>query len=199
MLAAGRSLRMGRPKALLPCAPGEGVTFVGRIVSALQGAGAPAPVVVGRPDDVDLREAVRGLARARFVANPQHARGQLTSIVAALDALDRPEVQGVLITPVDMPFVSVETFAAILRAAAANPRRIIRACHAGRHGHPVVFDRETFAALRAADPAVGAKSVMRAESGRVLDVETPDRGVLRDVDTMDDYVAVFGAAPAPMR
>ena len=195
VLAAGRSLRMGRPKALLPCAPGADGTFVGQVVTALQAAGIPAPIVVGRPEDRQLMDAVQRLAPARFLPNPAHSRGQLTSILAALDAVEGGGVQGLLVMPVDMPFVRVETFAAMLQAARAHPRRIVRACHAGRHGHPVVFDRESFAALRAADPSMGAKSVVRASADRVLDFETNDPGVLRDVDTMDDYVDAFGASP----
>lgn len=199
VLAAGRSLRMGRPKALLPCAPGAPGTFLARIVTALQAAGVPAPMVVGRPDDQELRDAVQRLAPARFLPNPSHARGPLTSILAALDAVEGGAVQGLLVMPVDMPFVRVETFAAILQAARANPRRIVRACHDGRHGHPVVFDRESFAALRAADPLTGAKSVLRASPGRVLDVETGDPGVLRDVDTIEEYVDAFGVSPGAAR
>ena len=195
VLAAGRSLRMGRPKALLPCAPGAQDTFVARIVGAIQAAGVPGPLVVGRPDDRHLADVVSTLQPARFIANPNHAQGQLTSIVAALDALGGTNLEGLLVMPVDMPSVTVDTFAAILHAAAANPGRIVRACHAGRHGHPVVFDRGSFDGLRAADPSIGAKSVLRARPERVLDVDTPDPGVLQDVDTLDDYVAAFGHVP----
>src|SRR5688500_11919423 len=102
VLAAGRSRRMGRPKALLPCAPGAQGTFVGRIVAAMQAAGVRGPLVVGRPDDQDLAEVVSTLRPARFVSNPSHDRGQLTSIVAALDALEGFDLEGLLVMPVDM-------------------------------------------------------------------------------------------------
>lgn len=197
VLAAGRSRRMGRPKALLPCEPGGRDTFVARIVGAIQAAGLSDPLVIGRPDDRELAAVVATLRPARFIANPNHTRGQLTSLVAAVEALEDSSVEGLLVIPVDMPFVTVDTFAAILHAAAANPGRIVRACHAGRHGHPVVFDRASFAELRAADPSIGAKSILRRNPARVLDVDMPDPGVLKDVDTLDDYVAAFGHVPVP--
>jgi molybdenum cofactor cytidylyltransferase len=75
--------------------------------------------------------------------------------------------------------------AELLARAAASPAPILRATHEGRHGHPVVFRRAVFAALRAADPAAGAKPVVRALA--VEDVEVDDPGVLRDVDTPQDY------------
>jgi CTP:molybdopterin cytidylyltransferase MocA len=49
----------------------------------------------------------------------------------------------------------------------------------------VIFTRAVFADLRAADPAVGAKAVLRAHP--VEDVEVADPGVFVDVDTPDDY------------
>ena len=155
-------------------------------------------LIVGRPDDRDLIQAVRQLAvPARFVANPNHERGQITSIVAAINAIDRPGVRGLLVLPVDMPLVRPETFAALLHASALHPDTIVRAVHGGRHGHPVIFDRGSFDALRHADAATGAKAVLRARADRVLDVEVADAGVLTDVDTMQDYVAAFGRTPDP--
>jgi molybdenum cofactor cytidylyltransferase len=70
---------------------------------------------------------------------------------------------------------------------------IVRAVHGGRHGHPVIFKRRVFDALRAADPSVGAKEVVR--SAGIEDVEVDDPGVLTDVDTPGDYVRVFGKIP----
>ena len=186
---------MGHPKALLPCAAGAQGTFLERIVATIQAAGIRAPLVVGRPEDAELAGVVETIRGAQFVANPDHARGQLTSILAALDALKESQPKGLLVMPVDMPFVTADTFRMTLQAAAAHPDRIIRACHAGRHGHPVVFNRGSFAALRAADPSIGAKSVLRARPEHVLDLDTPDAGVLRDLDTIDDYVAAFGTLP----
>ena len=194
VLAAGRSSRMGRPKALLPCGLGE--TFVARIVASMHAGGIQDVLVVGRPEDVELRAAVAGLERpVRFVDNPNHDRGQLTSIVAAVNAIDRPGVRGLLVIPVDMPLVRPETFAEVLRAAVDHPARIVRATCAGRHGHPVLFDRGSFDALRRADPSLGAKAVLHAEPRRVLDVAVPDGAVLTDIDSIEDYVEAFGRSP----
>ena len=62
---------------------------------------------------------------------------------------------------------------------------ILRAVHRGRHGHPVIFKRAVFAALRQADRAIGAKAVMATYA--VEDVEVDDPGVAEDVDTPRDY------------
>jgi CTP:molybdopterin cytidylyltransferase MocA len=153
-------------------------------------------LVVGRPDDAELRDAVgRAAGPVRFVANPDHDLGQLTSIVAAVNAVDRPGVRGVLVMPVDMPLVRPETFAAVLHTFARHPAAIVRAVCGERHGHPVIFDRESFGPLRRADRSVGAKAVLQACADRVLDVNVPDPGVFTDVDSVEDYVALFGRRP----
>jgi CTP:molybdopterin cytidylyltransferase MocA len=187
---------MGRSKALLPYGASSH-TFVSRIVTAMCGAGINEILVVGRPADAALRGAVSRIdPRARFVPNERHAAGQLTSIVAAVDAIDRSGARGLLVMPVDMPLAASETYAAVLDAFRRETRAIVRAVHRGRHGHPVIFDRGSFDALRHADPNVGAKAVLRAPTTRVVDVDVPDAGAITDVDSVDDYVAVFGRPPA---
>ena len=196
VLAAGQSLRMGRPKALLPYGPLGHVSFLQRIVGSMAAGGLSDILVIGRPDDRDLLNAVLALSTpARFIANPHHDKGQSTSIVAAINAVDHPGVRGVLVLPVDMPFVQPETFDTLLRAAASHPSEIVRATCRGAHGHPVIFGRPLFDALRQANPSVGARAVFRAYADRVVDVDVPDEGVLKDVDSVEDYIALFGASP----
>jgi CTP:molybdopterin cytidylyltransferase MocA len=192
ILAAGRSSRFGRPKALLPAGA---TTFVGAVLSALAVGGIEEIVVVTRPGDSALASEVPRAARAaRIVENPKDEAGQLSSLLAALDAVDRPGVDGVLVTLVDVPLVTAAAVRALIAAHRDGPgAAILRATHRGRHGHPVIFTRETFAALRAADEGSGAKAVMRQYG--VLDVEVDDPGVVEDVDTPADYVRLFGREP----
>jgi CTP:molybdopterin cytidylyltransferase MocA len=196
VLAAGRSTRMGRSKAFLPFGRSYPVTFLERIVGSLQQAGLQDILVVGRPEDEALARSVERLSgRTQFVPNSHHERGQLTSVVAAVNTVDRPGIRGLLVIPVDMPLVRVETVRRLVDAFAASPGSIVRAAYGGRHGHPVIFDRESFDALRHADPAVGAKSVLQAHASRVVNVEADDEGVLTDVDSLEQYVQAFGAPP----
>jgi molybdenum cofactor cytidylyltransferase len=196
VLAAGRSSRMGRSKALLPFGSSAGVSFLQHILDSMNQGGVADILVVGRPEDQELIGAVlQSRVPARFIANPNHVHGQLTSIVAAVNAVDRPGVRGLLVTPVDMPLIHAETFAALLRAASEHSSAIVRAMCAGRHGHPVIFDRSSFDALRHADPSVGAKSVLQLNRGRVREVKVPDEGVLKDIDSLEDYVSIFGRPP----
>ena len=107
ILAAGRSTRMGRSKALLPVKEG-GPSFVRHLTQTLLEGGVADVIVVGRPDDEPLRREIDDIA-VRFVANHDADSGQLSSVIAGLNAADRPGVGGVLVTPVDAPLVSAAT------------------------------------------------------------------------------------------
>jgi len=188
VLAAGLSTRMGEPKALLPAGRDrQGPTFVRQIVTVLLAGGASDALIVGRPEDDRLRNEVESLdSPARFIVNEHADRGQLSSLLAGLNAADRPGVHAVLVTPVDVPFVSAETIRALI-AAAASGAALARPTYGGRHGHPVVFARALFDELRHADPDQGARAVVHAHHADVVNIAVDDRGVLHDIDRPDDY------------
>lgn len=185
ILASGASTRMGSPKALLTMPNGS--TFVWTLITTLLDGGVDDVFVVGRGEDRPLRDEVESLPRSRFVENARADEGQLSSVIAGLNAADRPGVGGVLVTLVDLPLIAPATVRILIEAFAAAHVPIARTSHRGRHGHPVIFGRQVFDELRRANPAVGAKSVVRAHEASVLDVEVDDEGVLRDIDTPEDY------------
>lgn len=190
ILAAGLSSRMGRPKALLRVRP-DGPTFVAQLARSLLAGGVADVIVVARPDDRELATEVATLGeRVRVVTNPHAERGQLSSLLAGLDAADHPGVRGMLVTPVDAPFVRETTIATLLSAFASRNVPIVRATFHGQHGHPVIFGRTVFDALRRADPRLGAKAVVQAHAHEPLDVDVDDEGVLHDIDGPDDYTRV---------
>jgi molybdenum cofactor cytidylyltransferase len=185
VLAAGASSRMGRSKALLTV---DGRSFVRRILETLREGGIGDAVVVLRPGQRDAEAEVAAAGAGRVVVNPRADHGQLSSLIVGLDAVDAPGVDAILVTLVDVPLIQPSTIRALLARVAVSDARVLRAVHRGRHGHPVIFTRSVFAALRGADPAVGAKEVIRAVG--VEDVEVDDPGVVRDVDTPADYEAL---------
>jgi CTP:molybdopterin cytidylyltransferase MocA len=193
ILAAGRSSRFGRPKALLPVGPG-GPPFAARLIALFRAALIDEVIVVGRQDDAPLREVVKAAA-ARFVVNVDADRGQLSSLLAALDALGARTVRGVIVMPVDIPLIKVGTISAVRDAFLQGTSPIARATHQGRHGHPVIFGSAVFEELRRADRSSGAKAVVHAHASDILNVEVDDSGVLRDVDTAEDYRELFGRDP----
>jgi molybdenum cofactor cytidylyltransferase len=186
---------MGQPKALLRCGDRTD-TFVSSILQTLRDGGAAGAFVVGRADDAELRTEIEPFGPfATFVVNPAPERGQLSSLTAGLNAADRPGTTGVIVTPVDAPTIRAATITMLIATFHATRAPIVRAVHGSAHGHPVIFARSVFDALRRADPARGAKAVLLANADRIVNVEVDDPAVLADVDAPEDYERIFGRRP----
>jgi CTP:molybdopterin cytidylyltransferase MocA len=187
VLAAGKSTRMGRTKALLRLGD---ATFVSRIVETFREAGVDEVVVVVGHDAERVCEVVEQLeAPPRIVINPDYESGQLSSILAGLRVVDRPGVTAMLLTLVDVPLVSAATVRAVLERYRASAAPIVRPVSGSRHGHPVLIDRQLFPLLRAADSVTGIKPIVREHASAAGDVEVADEGSFTDIDTPAEYAA----------
>jgi molybdenum cofactor cytidylyltransferase len=186
VLAAGRSTRMGRPKATLPI--DEHDTFLSRIVRTFRDAGADDVVVVlGHDAETIVTSLAASDVRARLVINADYDRGQLSSLQAGLAVIDRPGVEALLLTLVDVPLVTASTVRAVVARYRITRAPIVRPVQGDRHGHPLVIDRALFDALRAGDARAGAKPIVRAHASAAGDVAVDDEGAFADFDTMEDY------------
>jgi molybdenum cofactor cytidylyltransferase len=177
---------MGRDKAKLHA--GDGHTFLTRIVRTFLDAGVDdVIVVVGHDADAIAASFSESGMPARFVVNRDYDRGQLSSLLAGLNAIDRPGVSAVLVTLVDVPLVSAATVRTVVDSYRRTGAPIVRPTDGDRHGHPLLIDRSVFGALRSADLSTGAKPIVRAHASAIGDIIVEDEGAFTDIDTEDDY------------
>jgi molybdenum cofactor cytidylyltransferase len=186
VLAGGKSSRMGRPKALLPIGP-LGETFFDRITRTLLDAGINDVVVVVGGDAHTIRAGVRPRNGVRIVENPDYEQGQLTSLLAGLRAIDAAHSTAALVTLIDVPLVSAATIRKLIATQREHDAPVVRPVSSGRHGHPVIFGRKLFSELERADPAHGAKPVVRSHAADMIEVPVDDEGAFTDIDTPEDY------------
>lgn len=191
VLAAGLSTRMGgRSKALLPL--GDDGTFVARVVRTLLAAGIPDVVVVVGHQAGLVEQVLRSSGlHARTVLNPTHEAGQLSSLRVGLEAADLHGVEAIVLALVDAPLFSPTTVRALVSRFRDVAAPVVRPVRGGEHGHPVLIGRQLFDAIRSADPARGAKPVIREHASPAGDVPVDDEGAFLDVDTPDDYARVL--------
>jgi molybdenum cofactor cytidylyltransferase len=192
ILAAGSSTRMGSPKALLP--DPDGRPFVARLTRTFGAAGVTDIVIVTGIQHDAIVAAVatdRPTTYPSFFNNPKPERGQLSSLWIGLDAAARPEVEAILVTPVDIPMVHPSTIRQVVEAWQMQRAPVVRPAVGVRHGHPVLFDRSLFDELRRAPLDQGARAVVHAYADRIVNVPVEDEGCLVDVDTPADYDALI--------
>src|SRR2546426_10139576 len=101
VLAAGRSARMGHPKALLAF---RGLPFAVRILEALEALEVKTRVVVLGPDAPRILPAIAG-HDCIIVENPEPETGPIASLRGALRALQPLQPSAALVWPVDLPHV----------------------------------------------------------------------------------------------
>ena len=196
LLAAGRSQRMGRPKALLPF---HGKTLLHHAVRTLCAtACSPRIVVVSREVEEEscwLRDEVD----IALVTNPDPLRGLSSSLRVALDAIEACEqteagarVEGILITLVDQPLVTPDHLEAILQAGAATG--LAASSWPGAFGPPTFLYRCFFAALRELRGDEGAKKILQANRDGVRLVDYPEAA--QDIDDPAAYERLLSGAKA---
>jgi len=188
VLAAGKSSRMGQPKALLPVdSAGSGDTFLTRIVRTFAAASVEdIVVVVGHDADAIVASLSTIDLTVRVVENPDYEQGQLSSLLAGLRVVDRPGVVAALVTLVDVPLVAAATVRAVVERYRQTHAPVVRPVRGDEHGHPVLVDRSLFDAIRRSDPSQGAKPIIRANVSAAGDVAVDDDGAFLDFDTPQD-------------
>lgn len=184
--AAGRGSRFGASTHKLE-QPLEGSTVLGCTVAhAIQ---SQLPVVV-------LTTAVLAPLVARQLATrdivvlseEEAARGMGATIAAGV--AERSGAPGWLVLPGDMPMVQPGTLLAVAGALEQHP--VAYAQYRGRRGHPVAFAAELYSELIQLNGDDGARRVLLRYPAHGQDVDDP--GVLQDVDTPQDLLALQGIA-----
>ncbi len=190
VLAAGKSSRMGRTKALLPIGTSN-ETFLTRIIRVLREAGIDGVVVVIGGDAAAVRASLPcDDASLDAVENQGYEQGQLSSLLVGLAAVEQryDNLDAVMVTLVDLPLISAATVRSVLDAFRSHADApLVRPRRANRFGHPVIFNRSIFGELRRADPSTGAKPVVRAHATEEVNVDVDDDGAFIDIDTPEDY------------
>jgi len=185
VLAAGRSARMGSPKALLDFL---GLPFVVRILEALEALEVKTRVVVLGPDAARILPTLAG-HDCLIVENPDPETGPIASLRGALQALQPVRPTAVLVWPVDLPHVRVTTVERILEAHRRTKAPIVVPALGERRGHPVIWGSQMFEELLE-DPAAtrdGARAILREHRSEVVSVAVDDPAVVDQVNTPEDY------------
>ncbi len=189
ILAAGRSSRMGRDKALLPY---RGSTFLGHLLEVLrQPRISFLRIVLG--ENAEAVQAQITLERPQIVVNPHPDEPQLVSLQLAIRSIPEQIVDGAMVCLVDHPCIERETVRLLLDCYYQSGKRIVIPTFGGRRGHPVIFAASLFAELLAAPLDQGARAVVHKFSGDVLEVPTKDEGVILDIDDPETYRRIASA------
>lgn len=192
VLAAGGSVRMGRPKQALlvprqKTSDDEEPLLRHAARAAVESAARPVVVVLGNAAE-SLTPQIADLP-VHAVEHAGWARGIGSSIKVGLECLTAlaPSINGVIVSVCDQPHLSAAVFSRLGRAYRGSDAVIVASAYAGAAGVPALFDRSVFPELQALGDRDGAQALILREPDRVVTVPFPLGAI--DLDTPDAYEA----------
>jgi molybdenum cofactor cytidylyltransferase len=182
VLAAGSGSRFGGGKLL--AAWGAGVLLEGALAAAFAAPVRSVTVVIGADADAVAVAARSFDARTVIVHAGDYAEGMGASLRTGIASLP-PDTDGAFVFLGDMPRVPTAVLRTMAEAVAAGAEAAAPVFE-GRRGNPVLLSRALFPDLLALTGDAGARGVLQGLGERLALVESPDDGVLFDVDRVSD-------------
>ena len=187
LLAAGESVRMGRPKPLLCW---EGTTLVQYQVASLLRGGVDDVCVVTGAGGEAVSQLFLDAYGVQMVPNPDFRSGKTTSVRAGVRAVSAAAA-AIVILAVDQPrpdwvIRRVVSSHLLTGAPVTSPR------YCGRGGHPLVFSaRLRQELLDITEVNQGIREVVRRHASRMNLIDFDSRVVRLDLNTPDSYEAAL--------
>lgn len=191
VLAAGSGSRFGGGKLLASW--GAGVLVEGALATAFAAPVRSVTVVIGADAEAVAAAARSFDPRVLIVHAADYAEGMGASLRAGIASLP-PDAEGVFVFLGDMPRVPTAVLRKMADAVAAGAGAAAPV-YRGRRGNPVLLGRALFPELLALTGDAGARGVLQGLGDGLALVESPDDGVLFDVDTRGDLASAITAHP----
>ena len=183
ILAAGNSSRLGEPKQLLQF---KGKSLIRHIAEAAVEVVGGNTIVVTGSNSERIEAELKGLP-CETAFNSAWQEGMSASIKTGIHALrlHNPQIKGSILAVSDQPFVSAETFNALILHFEATAKGIVASQSSDSPGTPAFFAASYFPALLQLTGAEGAKKLFKRYSEDVSMYPFPQGSI--DIDTQQDY------------
>ncbi|CAN5152629.1 nucleotidyltransferase family protein [soil metagenome] len=197
--AAGKSVRMGRAKLVLPVGSS---TVLARLIDTLRQGGVESILVIVAPQEEQIAAIARG-AGAKVIHLAAETPDMRATVCFGLNWLVESgfasEEDGCLLIPADHPALTVRSLAGLLQAQEqATWHQIFVPTFQGVRGHPVILPVSCKYEIENLPANFGINEVVRRHESETLLVPVDDPAVLWDLDTPEDYqrlLAYFATQP----
>lgn len=189
ILAAGTSSRMGKENKLM--LPYKKESILRHIILTLEQTRVERILVVLGHEADQVRTHLSDLTHGRKVqtiVNKTYEKGMCSSFQTGVAALERDAVSGVVLFLGDQPLVSPEAVDSLITAFESDTTgtKVFIVSHKGKKGHPAIFHPDTIPDILAIPEDGTIREVVHRHQTAATKIEADD-GVIKDVDTKEDY------------
>ena len=188
--AAGLSSRMGQNKLLMPFGD---KSLIEHAVDTLKASDVDEIVVVLGHEADQVRSRLER-RRVNFVHNPDYREGLSTSVRTGMSAVAKG-ADAIMIYLADQPLIQPDEISRLIQAFAEAKRAgksIVVPFFENRRGNPVILDASYRAMVLDIVGDVGCRRIIRRYPEQVFAVQMQTDHVVRDVDTLEDFLRVRG-------
>jgi molybdenum cofactor cytidylyltransferase len=186
VLAAGESIRFGKPKQLLRLKNKYLIEWV--LDAALESRLKHIILVLGH-EHQRILQALGTKAqhpRLQVVVNQQYKQGQSVSLQTGLLKI-RDIFPSVMFLVGDQPMVKSETINFLLDQFWSSDKDICVPAHRGKRGNPTIFSQKFYCQLQQIRGDMGGRKIIQSYPEFVLQIDIDNPLFFFDIDTPDDF------------
>ena len=173
---------MGFPKMLLTF---KGETMLEKVIRHVADSDTDGILVVlgaNRDRLLDLVEKFN----VSHCFNDNYKKGMLSSVQCGIRNLSHA-AEAVLVFQGDQPFIGTSVVNSVIREYRLSGKGLVIPTCRGRRGHPLLLSLSYADEVFNLDDHEGLRALTHRHPDDILEVETNDPGILRDIDTYDEY------------
>ena len=182
ILSAGKSARMGMPKALVKIGRR---TFLEIIFTNMKKAGVKNIYIVVGKDEQLIRKETK-LESLGFLINPDFDAEQFSSIRLAVKYL-KEKSTAIIFALVDHPLVKFETYKKLFESAKEMENKILIPSYNHRAGHPIVIPKNAYCFFLQSDKQT-AREVIQEHKELIKYINVDDENILTNINTKEGWV-----------
>ena len=186
VLAGGESKRMGTPKMMIPF---RGGTIISTAVKNILESDIKNVIVVLGAYRSGVKKATEQLD-VKYCYNPDYREGMLSSVRCGFRSLP-DDLRAALVFPGDQPLIGPEVVNLVINAYLQTGKGMVVPVYDGQRGHPLLVDGKYRDEIQKLEGPDGLRELARRNPDDVLEIETDNPLILKDIDTREDYLNVL--------
>lgn len=187
ILSAGKSSRFGSPKALARI---NGETVIEHQQKTLLKTRINEIIIVLGAYAEEIEPFVFNSERINIVFNKNHKSGQTSSFKSGLEKVSS-ESKGVMLLPVDYPFVRPETFNVLSEKFLEIRPSIIVPVHGNKKGHPPIFSSNLKGEILSLSNSTGLNTLIHKYEEDIFCFPVEDAGVCKTFNTKVEFEKIL--------